>query len=85
MQRSPTLEPAEHVAPASFACAYLNGRADSVPPLLLALDGLEDVAAASIAELLPTAYAEKTAPTALVALSFFVGCAVMATSLLLGA
>ena len=38
-----------------------------------------------VAELLPAAYAEKTASTALVALSFFVGCAVMATSLMLGA
>jgi len=38
-----------------------------------------------VAELLPAAYAEKTAPTALIALSFFVGCAVMATSLMMGA
>ena len=30
--------------PAPFACAYINGRADSIPPLLLALDGLSDVA-----------------------------------------
>ena len=31
--------------PAAFACAYLNGRCESVPPLLLALEGLTDVAA----------------------------------------
>jgi hypothetical protein len=43
MQQQPTLEPAERAGPASFACAYLNGRADTVPPLLLALDGLDDV------------------------------------------
>ena len=30
--------------PAPFACAYLNGRTDTVPPLLLALHGLEDIA-----------------------------------------
>jgi hypothetical protein len=30
--------------PAPFACAYLNGRADNVPPLLLALNGLDDIA-----------------------------------------
>lgn len=38
-----------------------------------------------IAELLPAAYAEPTAPTPLVALAFFLGCAVMATSLMMGA
>ena len=31
--------------PAPFVCAYLNGRADLVPPLLLALEGVDDVAA----------------------------------------
>lgn len=36
---------AEHPGPAAFACAYLNGRSDAVPPLLLALDGLDDVSA----------------------------------------
>ena len=38
-----------------------------------------------VAELLPAAYAEKTASTSLVALSFFLGCAVMAASLMMGA
>lgn len=31
--------------PAAFACAYINGRADAVPPLLLSLDGVPDIAA----------------------------------------
>ena len=30
---------AESPGPAAFACAYLNARADTVPPLLLALEG----------------------------------------------
>ena len=42
------MESSNYVAPppgpAAFACAYLNGRADAVPPLLLALEGLTDVA-----------------------------------------
>ena len=29
--------------PAAFACAYLNGRCESVPPLLLALEGLSQL------------------------------------------
>ena len=33
----------ESPGPAAFACAYLNGRSDRVPPLLLALNGLDDV------------------------------------------
>jgi hypothetical protein len=43
------MQAVEYVAPspgpAAFACAYLNGRADTVPPLLLALEGISDVAA----------------------------------------
>ena len=35
--------------PAPFVCAYLNGRADEVPPLLLALEGVDDVAALLVA------------------------------------
>ena len=31
--------------PAPFVCAYLNGRASTIPPLLLALDGIDNVAA----------------------------------------
>lgn len=38
-----------------------------------------------VAELLPAAYGEPSMPTPLVALAFFAGCAVMATSLVLGA
>ena len=43
------MQASEYVAPspgpAAFACAYLNGRAREVPPLLLALEGIADVAA----------------------------------------
>ena len=31
--------------PAPFACAYINGRSHDIPPLLLALDSVEDVGA----------------------------------------
>ena len=34
----------ENPGPARFVCAYVNGKADCVPPVLLALDGLNDVA-----------------------------------------
>ena len=40
LQNEPSLAP----GPAPFVCAYLNGRSHDVPPLLLALDGVEDVA-----------------------------------------
>ena len=73
--------------PLGALLASLIANESSQPDVFGALFGLTAgmMLFVCVAELLPAAYAEKTASTALVALSFFVGCAVMATSLMLGA